>query len=115
MKQRNGAGSKRLVEATQRFIRSEQKLLEVLGSRRVLKKAECEHYAGDLAAAAAKKRSSDVFASAISINRKLMAALERSKAGAGAGRVSESDVLQTVSGILAGATGPVAALREALV
>jgi hypothetical protein len=54
MKQRNGAGSKRLVEATERFIRSEQKLLEVLGSRRILKKKECEHFAKDLALSASK-------------------------------------------------------------
>ena len=81
MKQRNGAGSKRLVEATERFIRSEQKLLEVLGSRRILRKSECEHFAKDLALSAAKKRSSDVFASAISINKKLMGILEKSRSG----------------------------------
>ena len=57
MKQRNGAGSKRLVEATERFIKSEQKLLEVLGGRRILKKTECDHFAKDLALSAAKKRS----------------------------------------------------------
>src|SRR5687767_15280828 len=79
MKQRNGAGSKRLVEATERFIRSEQKLLEVLGNRRILKKNECDHFAKDLALSAAKKRSSDVFASAISINRKVMAVLGKGK------------------------------------
>jgi diguanylate cyclase (GGDEF)-like protein len=114
MKQRNGAGSKRLVEATHRFIRSEQKLLEVLGSRRILKKTECEHFARDLAASAAKKRSSDVFGSAISINRKLMGALERSRAGAGAGKVSEADVFQSVSEIVQRAGGTADALREAL-
>ena len=89
MKQRNGAGSKRLVEATERFIRSEQKLLEVLGGRRILKKNECDHFAKDLALSAAKKRSSDVFASAISINRKLMGVLSKSKSAA-AKTVSES-------------------------
>ena len=77
MKQRNGAGSKRLVEATERFIKSEQKLLQVLAGRRILKKNECEHFAKDLALSAAKKRSSDVFGSAISINRKVMAVLEK--------------------------------------
>ena len=75
MKQRNGAGSKRLVEATQRFIRSEQKLLEVLFARRILRKADCEHFAKDLDLSASKKRSSDVFGSAIAINKKLMAVL----------------------------------------
>ena len=114
MKQRNGAGSKRLVEATQRFIRSELKLLEVLGGRRILRKGECEHFAKDLAASAAKKRSSDVFASAISINRKLMAALERSRAGAGPGKITESEVLRSVSEVVAGATSPADALRGAL-
>ena len=79
MKQRNGAGSKRLVEATERFIRSEQKLLEVLGARRILRKAECDHFTKDLSLSAAKKRSSDVFASAIAINRKLMAMLSKGK------------------------------------
>jgi len=61
MKQAERRRFERLVEATERFIKSEQKLLEVLGSRRILKKAECEHFAKDLALSAAKKRSSDVF------------------------------------------------------
>ena len=99
MKQRNGAGSKRLVEATERFIRSEQKLLEVLGGRRILKKGECEHFAKDLALSAAKKRSSDVFASAIAINRKVMAVLANGKASAGSNRVSDAEVLQELSEI----------------
>jgi hypothetical protein len=92
MKQRNGAGSKRLVEATERFIRSEQKLLEVLGSRRILKKSECDHFAKDLSLSAAKKRSSDVFSSAISINRKLMGILSKSKAGA-VKQTTDADVM----------------------
>jgi len=114
MKQRNGAGSKRLVEATHRFIRSEQRLLDLLAERRILKKTECERFARDLDTSAAKKRSSDVFGSAISINRKLMSALERSRAGASARRVSESDVLQAVSEVVQRAAGPVDALRGAL-
>src|SRR5262245_11021016 len=93
MKQRNGAGSKRLVEATQRFIRSEQKLLETLGGRRILKKAECDRFAKDLLLSAAKKRSSDVFGSAIAINKKLMAVLEDSRSSKMARRASEIDVL----------------------
>lgn len=97
MKQRNGAGSKRLVEATERFIRSEQKLLEVLGSRRILKKNECDHFAKDLSLSAAKKRSSDVFASAIAINRKVMAVLGKGKASEARARVSDSEVLGELS------------------
>ncbi len=114
MKQRNGAGSKRLVEATQRFIRSEQKLLEVLGGRRILKRSECEHFTRDLSASAAKKRSSDVFGSAIAINKKLMTSLARSRAGASARQVSESDVVQAVSDVIQRVADPVQALREAL-
>jgi diguanylate cyclase (GGDEF)-like protein len=113
MKQRNGAGSKRLVEATHRFIRSEQKLLEVLGERRILKKAECGHFARDLAASAAKKRSSDVFGSAIAINKKLMAALTRARGGA-ARRVSEADVLFGLAEAVQRAADPREALRHAL-
>jgi diguanylate cyclase (GGDEF)-like protein len=100
MKQRNGAGSKRLVEATERFIRSEQKLLEVLGSRRILKKKECEHFAKDLALSASKKRSSDVFGSAVSINRKVMTVLSKGKAGGGTRSVSDADVLQELASIV---------------
>lgn len=100
MKQRNGAGSKRLVEATERFIRSEQKLLEVLGSRRILKKNECDHFAKDLALSAAKKRSSDVFASAISINRKIMAVLGKGKGSDAKARVSDAEVLVDLSEIV---------------
>jgi diguanylate cyclase (GGDEF)-like protein len=114
MKQRNGAGSKRLVEATERFIKSEQKLLEVLGSRRILKKAECERFAKDLALSAAKKRSSDVFGSAISINRKVMTVLEKGKAGAKARAVTDSDVLQELQQIIEKATTAEAAFTESL-
>lgn len=114
MKQRNGAGSKRLVEATERFIRSEQKLLEVLGSRRILKKSECEHFAKDLALSASKKRSSDVFASAISINKKVMGILSKSKSRAIKRTVSDSDVLGELSRITQSMSDPIEVFREAL-
>ena len=114
MKQRNGAGSKRLVEATERFIRSEQKLLEVLGSRRILKKAECEHFAKDLALSVAKKRSSDVFASAISINKKVMAVLSKSR-GNGADRpVSDADVMAELGRVVQSEKDPIEAFRRSL-
>ncbi len=113
MKQRNGAGSKRLVEATERFIKSEQKLLEVLGSRRILKKNECEHFAKDLSLSAAKKRSSDVFGSAIAINRKVMAVLEMGK-GAKARAVSDADVLQELVGAIERSASAEQAFTESL-
>jgi diguanylate cyclase (GGDEF)-like protein len=113
MKQRNGAGSKRLVEATERFIRSEQKLLEVLGERRILKKGECEHFAKDLSLSAAKKRSSDVFASAVSINRKVMGVLSKARAK-GARPVSDSDVLGELARITQAKSDPMEAFRESL-
>jgi diguanylate cyclase (GGDEF)-like protein len=114
MKQRNGAGSKRLVEATERFIRSEQKLLQVLGGRRILKKNECEHFAKDLALSAAKKRSSDVFASAISINRKVMAVLGKGKGSEASARVSDAEVLAELSEIAQRDSAPSTAFRAAL-
>src|SRR5512143_465629 len=114
MKQRNGAGSKRLVEATHRFIRSEQKLLEVLGERRILKKTDCGHFARDLSASAAKKRSSDVFGSAIAINKKLMNALARSRGKSSSRQVSETDVLYGLAETVQRAGDPREALRRAL-
>jgi len=114
MKQRNGAGSKRLVEATQRFIRSEQKLLEVLQSRRILRKNECDHFAKDLNLSAAKKRSSDVFGSAIAINKKLMGVLASSKAGTKNGKASPIDVLLDMSRVVQTVADPVEALRQIL-
>ena len=114
MKQRNGAGSKRLVEATERFIRSEQKLLEVLGERRILKKAECAHFAKDLSLSASKKRSSDVFASAVSINRKLMGMLSKSRSSAVDRTVSDSDVLGELSRVTQTGGDPIESFRESL-
>jgi diguanylate cyclase (GGDEF)-like protein len=114
MKQRNGAGSKRLVEATERFIRSEQKLLEVLGSRRILRKTECDHFAKDLSLSAAKKRSSDVFASAVSINKKLMGVLAKSRSGASRA-VTEGDVLTELGRIAQTVPDPVEAFHQTLV
>jgi diguanylate cyclase (GGDEF)-like protein len=114
MKQRNGAGSKRLVEATERFIRSEQKLLEVLGSRRILRKAECDHFAKDLSLSAAKKRSSDVFASAIAINRKLMAMLSKGKSSTAARTVSDEEILGEIAEITARPGDAASAIRDAM-
>lgn len=114
MKQRNGAGSKRLVEATERFIRSEQKLIEVLGSRRILKKSECDHFAKDLALSASKKRSSDVFGSAISINRKVMAVLSKGKGSEARAKVSDGEVLAELSEIAQRASSPQEAFQAAL-
>jgi diguanylate cyclase (GGDEF)-like protein len=115
MKQRNGAGSKRLVEATHRFIRSEQKLLEVLLSRRILRKADCEHFAKDLDLSASKKRSSDVFGSAIAINKKLMGVLDGGKGGARGVKVSPIDVLHEMSRVVQSTEEPSEALKQMLV
>jgi diguanylate cyclase (GGDEF)-like protein len=115
MKQRNGAGSKRLVEATHRFIRSEQKLLEVLFSRRILRKADCEHFAKDLDLSASKKRSSDVFGSAIAINKKLMGVLAGSKSGTRGVKASAIDVLYEMSRVVQTIEEPSEALRQMLV
>ena len=115
MKQRNGAGSKRLVEATHRFIRSEQKLLEVLLSRRILRKADCDHFAKDLDLSASKKRSSDVFGSAIAINKKLMGVLAGSKSGTRGVKVSAIDVLYEMSRVVQTIEDPSEALGQMLV
>jgi diguanylate cyclase (GGDEF)-like protein len=71
----------------------------VLGGRRILKKNECDHFAKDLALSAAKKRSSDVFASAIAINRKVMAVLGKGKGSEARARVSDAEVLAELSAI----------------
>ncbi len=115
MKQRNGAGSKRLVEATHRFIRSEQKLLEVLFSRRILRKTDCEHFAKDLDLSASKKRSSDVFGSAIAINKKLMGVLAGGKTGPRGVKSSAIDVLYEMSNVVQTIEEPSEALRQMLV
>ena len=115
MKQRNGAGSKRLVEATHRFIRSEQKLLEVLLNRRILRKADCEHFAKDLDLSASKKRSSDVFGSAIAINKKLMGILAGGKSGAKGVKSSAIDVIYEMSRVVQTIEDPTEALRQMLV
>ncbi|HEU4335256.1 MAG TPA: sensor domain-containing diguanylate cyclase [Candidatus Eisenbacteria bacterium] len=115
MKQRNGAGSKRLVEATERFIRSEHKLLEVLASRRILKKKECDHFAKDLSLSAAKKRSSDVFGSAVAINRKVMAVLSKGKDSTGARSVSDADVLSELASLVERASAPEVLFTDALI
>ncbi|HMI31970.1 MAG TPA: sensor domain-containing diguanylate cyclase [Candidatus Limnocylindrales bacterium] len=115
MKQRNGAGSKRLVEATHRFIRSEQKLLEVLFTRRILKKTDCDHFAKDLDVSASKKRSSDVFGSAIAINKKLMGVLASSKASTRAVKSSAIEVLYEMSRVVQTIEDPSEALRQMLV
>ena len=113
MKQRNGAGSKRLVEATERFIRSEQKLLEVLGSRRILKKVECDRFTKDLALSVAKKRSSDVFSSAISINKKVMDVLSKSRSGKDR-PVSDADVMAELGRVTQTEKDPIEAFRRSL-
>ena len=79
-----------------------------------MKKNECEHFAKDLALSAAKKRSSDVFGSAISINRKVMAVLEKGKSSSKASAVSDVDVLQEIAAIIEKSGTPEQAYTEAL-
>ncbi len=78
MKKRNGSGSRRLVEMTTKFQKSQHRLLETLGRKGFVTSRDLTRLAGAIDRAVAQKRSSDVLATAVTMNNRVNQALTKS-------------------------------------
>lgn len=78
MKKRNGSGSRRLVEMTTKFQKSQHALLDTLFNKGLIAAGELRRMSGAVDRSVAQKRSSDVLSTATLINTRTMQALDRS-------------------------------------
>jgi diguanylate cyclase (GGDEF)-like protein len=97
MRRRNGAGSRQLVDATDKFRRAQQKLVKLMHERRLITEREATTLCTQVDRAAAQKRSSDVLAAALTVNNKVMRVLGRGNFSEAAKQDSEIEILFEVS------------------
>lgn len=97
MRRRNGAGSRQLVDATDKFRRAQQKLVRLMQERKLITEREARALCTQVDRAAAQKRSSDVLATALTVNNKVMRVLDRGNFAEVARQDSELEILFEVS------------------
>jgi diguanylate cyclase (GGDEF)-like protein len=97
MKRRNGAGSRQLVDATEKFRKAQLKLIKSLQDRQLISVKEATALTGHIERAAAQKRSSDVLGAALTLNSKVLGVLGRESVGETARQDSELEILFEVS------------------
>ncbi|MCK4412087.1 MAG: sensor domain-containing diguanylate cyclase [Candidatus Eisenbacteria sp.] len=97
MRRRNGAGSRQLVDATEKFRKGQLKLIRVLEERGLTSEKESRTLSDQVDRAAAQKRSSDVLAAALTLNNKVARILMRENFGEIARQDSELEILFEVS------------------
>ena len=78
MKKRNGSGSRRLVEMTLKFQKSQHKLLETLHQKGMIASTELKRLSTSVDRSVSQKRSSDVLSTATLIHTRVTQALDRS-------------------------------------
>ena len=97
MRRRNGAGSRQLVDATDKFRKAQLKLVKSLQERRLITGKEATTLSQHIERAAAQKRSSDVLSAALTLNTKVLGVLGRENLGETARQDSELEILFEVS------------------
>ncbi len=97
MRRRNGAGSKQLIDATEKFRKTQLRLIEVMSEQNLLSPKEARSLASGIEKAAAQKRSSDVLAAAVPLLKKVMRALKKETFAEAARQDSELEILFEVS------------------
>ncbi len=97
MRRRNGAGSRQLVDATEKFRKAQLQLIGVMEGEKLITKKEATTLSGQVDRAAAQKRSSDVLSAALSLNRKVMRVLRRENFSDATRQDSELEILFEVS------------------
>jgi diguanylate cyclase (GGDEF)-like protein len=97
MKRRNGAGSRQLVDATEKFRKAQLKLVKSLQERQLITPKEANGLTHHIERAAAQKRSSDVLSAALTLNSKVLGVLGRENLGEAARQDSELEILFEVS------------------
>jgi diguanylate cyclase (GGDEF)-like protein len=78
MKKRNGSGSRRLVEMTSKFQKSQHVLLQTLHEKGMIAATELSRMTTAVERAVAQKRSSDVLSTAVLIHNRVIQALDES-------------------------------------
>ncbi len=97
MRRRNGAGSRQLVDATEKFRKAQLQLIGILETEKLITKKEGSTLSGQVERAAAQKRSSDVLSAALSLNRKVVRVLRRENFADATRQDSELEILFEVS------------------
>ncbi len=105
MKRRNGSGSRRLLEVTEKFTRSQVRFLESLEATRLLTATETGRLRQSVEQAASQKRSSDVLDTAMQVTLKASAALRRGTLPASHGGRSDVEVLFEICRAIQRASG----------
>ena len=97
MRRRNGAGSRQLVDATEKFRKGQLQLIGILDEENLITKKEAKTLAGQVERAATQKRSSDVLGAALTLNNKVMRVLRHESFAEVARQDSELEILFEVS------------------
>lgn len=93
MKRRNGSGSRRLLEVTEKFTRSQVRFLDTLEEARLVTPVEAGRLREAVEQAASQKRSSDVLDTAMQVTLKASATLRRGTLPAARGGRSDIEIL----------------------
>ncbi len=97
MRRRNGAGSRQLADATEKFRRAQLKLVKLMHERQLVTDKEATTLGTHIERAASQKRSSDVLAAGLLVNQKVMNVLGRDGSDETARQDSELEILFEVS------------------
>ncbi|MCK4304952.1 MAG: hypothetical protein KAY24_12010, partial [Candidatus Eisenbacteria sp.] len=97
MRRRNGAGSRQLVDATEKLRRGQIQLIGILEEEKLITPKEASTLSGQVERAAAQKRSSDVLGAALALNRKIMRVLRHESLSEVTRQDSELEILFEVS------------------
>lgn len=100
MRRRNGAGSRQLVDATEKFRKGQLRLIQVMGDRKLLSEKEARALGETVERAAAQKRSSDVLSAALSLTHKVIRALSQEGFAEAGRQDSEIETLFEVSRLM---------------
>jgi len=93
MKRRNGSGSRRLLEVTEKFTRAELRFLDTLEESRLVTPVEAARLRESVEQAASQKRSSDVLDTAMQVTLKAASSLRRGTLPAARGGRTDIEIL----------------------
>jgi len=114
MARRNGRGSKSLAETIAQFERTQVRLLKSVEEAQILTSREAMRLSKRFEKSSAQKRSSDVLAAAIHMNKLLCASLRDRSTDEPEERGGELDVLSEMTAVLRGEEDPQANLDRLL-
>ncbi len=97
MRRRNGAGSRQLVDATEKFRKSQLQLIRILQEENLITEKEGRGLSTQIERAATQKRSSDVLGAALTLNNKIMRVMRQESFAEVARQDSELEILFEVS------------------